>query len=230
MKLVDPYLQDVFQWDAYNWSRALSFWQANSNLDMKNSTAVELGARNGGLSLWLAEHFKNVLCTDLTNPRAEAKILHDKYKRTGIEYAALDVTTLQAQEQYDMVVSKSLLFCFDKVQKEKAIQNIYNSLKWGGEYWFVENLRSTPMHAFLRRNFAPWGKRSNYLDINDLPAALHNFYEVKYFTLGFVGLLGRNEMQRNLLGVIDKYFFEKITTQEMRYVIVGVAKKNFGVD
>ena len=230
MKLVAPYLQDVFQWDAYNWSRALPFWQANSNLDMKNGTAVELGARKGGLSLWLAEHFKNVLCTDLINPQAEAKILHDQYQRTGIEYDSLDVTKMEVREQYDLVVSKSLLYNFDVMAKQKVILNIYNSLKWGGEYWFVENLKGTRMHQFLRR-FVPWGaKQPNYLDVKNLPAALHQFYEVKYFTLGVVGLLGRNEMQRNFLGVFDEHFFEKITTQDMRYIIVGVAKKNYGVD
>jgi len=44
-------LIDIFEWDVENWSKSILFWESNSTNLFPNFKALEIGARNGGLSL-----------------------------------------------------------------------------------------------------------------------------------------------------------------------------------
>jgi nucleoside-diphosphate-sugar epimerase len=44
---------DFIEWDVRNWSVALDFWLAHTTQNFSTCSALELGSRNGGLSLWM---------------------------------------------------------------------------------------------------------------------------------------------------------------------------------
>ena len=46
-------LRDIVQWDVSSWSKALLYWE--NNVDWSRiENGLELGGREGGLSLWLS--------------------------------------------------------------------------------------------------------------------------------------------------------------------------------
>jgi hypothetical protein len=63
-------MTDVCGWDVGTWSRAVRFWESRAPI---RGRALELGARRGGLSLWLAAHGCDVLCSDLWGSQCRAR-------------------------------------------------------------------------------------------------------------------------------------------------------------
>ena len=51
---MDEMIRDILQWDVKSWSKALHYWDNRVNWDTVEN-ALELGAKKGGLSLWLAQ-------------------------------------------------------------------------------------------------------------------------------------------------------------------------------
>jgi hypothetical protein len=45
--------KDIIQWDVKSWSKALSYWDSKVEWN-KIQHSLELGGREGGLSLWFA--------------------------------------------------------------------------------------------------------------------------------------------------------------------------------
>ncbi len=54
-------LEDVFEWDIVNWSVALTFWNKHLQNSLVGARVLEIGARNGGLSLRLALNGADVI-------------------------------------------------------------------------------------------------------------------------------------------------------------------------
>jgi 2-polyprenyl-3-methyl-5-hydroxy-6-metoxy-1,4-benzoquinol methylase len=88
-------IKDIIKWDIINWSNALDFWSTNKDLSNKNFKCLELGGREGGLSLWLAMKGNDVVCSDLDAPQEEAFQIHKKHgcdkrinylTQTGLQY------------------------------------------------------------------------------------------------------------------------------------------------
>lgn len=71
-------INDIVQWDVKSWSRALFMWSSELELSAE-MWALELGGRQGGLSLWLALKSVHVVCSDLTDVRDTASVLHEKH-------------------------------------------------------------------------------------------------------------------------------------------------------
>src|SRR5262245_56122140 len=71
-----PILKDVIEWDVRNWSVALDFWLAHTAQNLLTRSALEIGSRNGGLSLWLALQGARVQATDIGPPTEAALKLH----------------------------------------------------------------------------------------------------------------------------------------------------------
>jgi SAM-dependent methyltransferase len=214
------------EWDVFNWSRALEFWQKTSRLDLDKAVALEIGARNGGLSLWLSTFCNTVYCTDLVNPKQKVKKLHASYNASNILYAGLNALDLNEVDKYDLIVSKSVLGAMVGSDHNRVIDNIYRALKKGGEFWFAENMESTFLHRFARKHLTDWGRYWTYLNLNKLPPSLYKFAELNYTTLGFSAAFGRTNGQRNFLGKLDKYLFEKCTARSQHYIIAGVCRKS----
>jgi SAM-dependent methyltransferase len=222
-------LQDVIQWDIKAWGKALSFWDENVDWS-KVENCLELGGREGGLSLWLAKKGKNVICSDLNDVKHTAQRLHNKYKVTSfIKYEDLDATNLPYENHFDLIIFKSIIGGIAKNKEIKLQQQvfdeIYKSLKPGGKLLFAENLIGSKLHQKLRKKFTKWSNYWRYISIDEIPTFLHRFSNYKINTTGVIGTFGRNEKQRKLLTKIDELTLNKICPNQWKYIVFGVAEK-----
>lgn len=222
-------INDCIEWDVVNWSKALDFWVTLVDLEDKNLKCLELGARSGGISLWLALKGNYVVCSDLHKPGEKAISLHQKYSVSQkITYEAINASAIPYENYFDIVVFKSILGGIGRMENtslmQQVINEIYKSLKPGGKVLFAENLKASIFHQFLRRKITRWGKYWSYLDLNQIEVLFSQF-TVTYNTAGFLGVLGRNEAQRNFLGKIDTLIMDKVMNKQTRYIVYGVATK-----
>jgi SAM-dependent methyltransferase len=223
-------LVDFIEWDLRNWSAALNFWLAHTTQNLGTCSALELGSRNGGLSLWMAVQGARVVSSDVEGPSETAKQLH---KARGvshlIEYEAIDATQIPYASKFDVVLFKSMLGAIGRLGSKQlqaeAIRQMHRSLKPGGELLFAENLVASPAHQFCRRKFIKWGTTWRYVSVAEMREFLSPFSSVHYRTVGFAGAFGRTESHRNLLGLLDQAAFNYLVPATWRYIIVGVAKK-----
>ncbi len=221
---------DFLEWDVRNWSAALEFWLKHTTHRLSGCTALEIGSRNGGLSLWLALQGASVVCTDVNGPTELAKSLH---KSNGvshlIEYRDFDATNSPYHEQFDIIVFKSVLGGIGSRggvdSQQKAISAIHKALKKGGELFFAENLAASPVHKFLRRKFVRWGTNWRYVSISEMKEFLKPFSTVQLSEFGFTGAFGRTETQRNWLGMLDRIILDRLVPDNWNYIMAGVAKK-----
>jgi len=220
-------LKDIIDWDIENWSKALVYWERKIDLENKNFKCLELGGRKGGLTLWLSLKGNQVICSDIENPETEAGPIHKKYN-VNTQYQAIDASNIPYQNYFDVVAFKSILGGISRnnnnALKQKVINEIHKSLKENGVFLFAENMESSFLHKFLRKKFVSWGAEWNYLKVNELENLFSSFKSVDFITIGFLGAFGRSEVQRNLLGKLDR-FIEKFIPKSKRYILIGIAKK-----
>lgn len=219
-----------FEWDTENWSTALEFWTRHTRQNLEGCRALELGARHGGLSLWLAQQGASVVCSDLGGPSAQALKTH---RRTGasarISYESIDATAIPHAGRFDVVVFKSVLGAVGRQggreAQAAAIREMHKAMRPGGELFFAENLAASPLHRYCRRRFVKWGARWRYVTIEDMREFLAPFSEVQLHTVGFLGVFGRTAAQRRLLSTVDRLCLSAVVPPSWRYVIVGLARK-----
>ena len=182
-------ISDIVEWDCVNWSRAINFWDESrlgNFSDMQGKKVLDIGGRNGGLSLYWALKGAEVECTDLhMDGFNRAKELHRKYNiDSQIKYNQLDVLKLAAENKYDVVTFKSVMggvgYDDNYANQEKMIKNIYRALKPGGFCVCVENLIGSCLHMGLRKKFRPWGNRWRYLTVNELKDLFFEFSDRFY--------------------------------------------------
>ncbi len=222
-------MADIIQWDIKSWQEALRFWEENVKWD-KVRNALELGAHRGGLSLWLALKGKEVVCSDIGDPKRYAQPLHNKYKVGDlIDYKAIDATSMPYENCFDLVVFKSIIGGIGirgGLQKQQQVFNqIFKALRPGGYLLFAENLRATAFHMILRRAFMKRGKDWRYVSINEMKTFLKEFSCFIIKTTGFLATLGRNESQRTLLSILDAAVFNRILPDDWKYIAFGIAVK-----
>jgi SAM-dependent methyltransferase len=200
-----PPLHAIFQWEVRSWSRALPLWEAHLPKDRPVS-ALGIGEREGGLSLWLASLGFAVVCSDLRPFPEGTRQLHAAYGLDGtIRYAQADATALPfADASFDVVCFKSVIGALgSKEMQARAISEMHRVLKPGGVLLFAENLHGTPLHGWLRKRFVAWDDYWRYLDPisdRDLFAPFEHLHDR---TTGLIANLGRTEGQRDLLARLD---------------------------
>lgn len=220
--------QKVIEWDIYNWSRAVSFWEDHI-ADRKFTRGLELGSRRGGLSLYFAKNGVPMITSDISDPSSIAGPIH---KEEGVsdlinymEFGALDIPS---DQKFDLIVFKSILGAVCSNGKTEnlapALSRMYDALLPGGVLVFAENLYASPFHNFLRKKFISWSSHWNYLHLSDIIDSLEQFDKVEYQTYGFFACFGRNENQKRILGKLDR-FIEKIIPGKNRYILSVVAFK-----
>lgn len=222
-------LHDVIEWDVVNWSRALDFWRRNASLPPPLS-CLELGARRGGLSLWLALQGHNVVCSDLEDNSSVAGPLHDTYGvGDRITYQAIDATNIPYEDHFDVIAFKSLLggvaWNGDARRQAAALKSMYRALKPGGILLFAENLRGSKLHQLLRKRFVKWNSVWRYVTIEEMRDYLTPFADVRYETTGVTGLCGRSPRTSKLLGRLDGMLLDRVVPPDQRYIIFGTARK-----
>ena len=219
--------KDIINWDIINWSKAIKYWRENITFTNKNYKCLELGANQGGLSLWLALHRNRVVCSDLQNPKYIASAIHEKYTcKSPIQYAAIDATNIPYKNYFDIITFKSILGGISENNqdkfKRKTVNEIHKALKPGGVLLFAENMEATLLHKILRKR---WGQKDwNYMKLNEIADVFSLFKNVNYTTVGFFGCMGRSETQRRILGHIDT-FIEKLLPNRFHYILIGIAVK-----
>jgi len=217
--------KEFIQWDVVNWSRALTFWRMPQS---KSCECLELGARKGGLSLWLALGGHRVVCSDLQSPIDKATPLHRAFGADGsIRYEAIDARHIPYRDHFDIVIFKSLLGGVsreDHTLQQAVIDEIYKCLKPGGTLLFAENLAASNLHRAARRQFVTWGSRWDYLKLTDVQQLLKAYRRVDIRAAGFAGAFGQKEWQRQLLGSVDRWL-DWMIPPTWRYIVFGAAQK-----
>jgi SAM-dependent methyltransferase len=223
------YLSDVLEWDVANWKHALDLWEPY--LPTAESTRVlEIGSRNGGLSLHFAKSGFSVVCSDLHGPTEAAKQLHNHYGLCErIDYADIDACNIDMQDgSFDIVCFKSVLGGIGRNDRsdrqEKAISEVYRILKPGGLLLFAENQIGSRIHQMARKRLVRWGKEWRYLTLDETRDLLSDFGQVRLETYGFFAVFGRTESQRRQLAKFDAAFM-RLIPERWRYIVFGVAFK-----
>ncbi len=199
---------EIIQWDVRSWAPAMNFWM--SNRLHYPGYVLELGAREGAISAWLARYGAYVICSDLHAP-----------KLPGVMCQAINAMDIPYQDEFDVIVFKSMLgACEDQA---RVIHEIHKALKRGGELWFAENVEGSPLHRLFRR-LNPWAKHWNYPNMYEL-LGMMCFFEVEYKTTGFLAAFGRTEWQRDWLARLDEALFNRIVPESWHYIMFGVARK-----
>ena len=229
MNLTTEQINDILKWDIKSWTTALNYWE--SNIEWTNvHKCLELGGREGGLSLWLALKGKQTLCSDLTDTEKTSGQLHRKYNLTSlIKYQNIDATNIPYENHFDIIVFKSILGGIGRNNnleiQQRVIDQTFKALKKGGKLLFAENLIASPLHRELRKRFVNWGDSWRYVSLNEMKTFLKVFSSVDIKATGILATLGRNENQRNILSSVDKLLLNKISPDSWKYISFGIAEK-----
>lgn len=220
-------LADIIEWDVKNWSCGLDFWLGHTQIPLSQSRALDLGSRNGGISLFLAQHCSEVICSDLGGPSEQARSLHRKHGVSArVSYADVDAMSIPYPERhFDVVTFKSVLGALGTIERQRQmIAEIYRVLKPGGELWFAENLVGSPLHMAARRLFVKWGRRWRYVSQTEMVEHCRRFSHAVWRSYGFLGAFGRKEWQRYWLGYFD-CLIDPVVSSRWRYILFGVLRK-----
>ncbi len=221
-------IEDIIQWDVKSWSRSLQFWEREMQWENANN-CLEIGGREGGLSLWLALKGKKVICSDIHFAKDKAESLHEKYGvKDLVNYEDIDATKIPYENFFDLIVFKSVLGSIGQSNKPElqteAVKQMYKALKPGGVLLFAENLIGSPLHQMARKKFIKWGGWL-YVSGEDLKNLLSDFSSVTIKSNGVSAVFGRTEKQKNVLAGIDKAILNPIFPESWHYIAYGIAKK-----
>ncbi len=229
-ELNDPgFVRDVLQWDVAGWRFALDVWR-EVVADPAGAEVLDIGARDGGLSLYFAAKGCRVVCSDYRGPSERARELHRRYGvQDRVYYRAVDAVAIDFPDgSFDIVCFKSVLGSVaggDGLgRQQQAVAEMYRVLRPGGRLLFAENLRASRLHQMFRRCFVAWGQRWRYVALAELEEMLSCFARRRVVTSGFLGTLGRSEGQRRLLHVVD-VLLNPVVPSAWHYVAAGWALK-----
>lgn len=227
-----PTAADYLQWDIFVWSKALTFWtELLEKKNIKTGLALEIGSKDGGLSLYLANEFKfNVICSDINGPSEKAKELHKKFSSdTRIEYKNSNALDLNFEDSsFDLVIFKSVLGSIGKNEnfsnQKKAIDEIHRVLKPNGILLFAENAKASFLHTIFRKIFRKWASYWRYITVEEMNKMLCKFNTHELRTTGFISAFVSSKFLKKIVLPFDS-FLEKITTKNSHYIIYGYAIK-----
>ena len=215
-------LWDICHWDVATWSQAIHFWEEHVNFE--DRYCLELGANQGGLSLWLAQKGCRVLCSDVRDTELRATPLHRSYA-VEVSYRDVSAEAIPYESAFDIVVFKSMLGVLrTKERQRKATTEIHKALKPGGVLLFAENLRASPLHRLLRRRYRRDTATWRYVTVSELRDFLRPFTSVQFRTTGAVAALGATESRRTALAALDRVVLP-IVPPDWRYLVFGIARK-----
>lgn len=222
-------LKSFLQWDVNSWAKALEFWEKQIQFS-EVSTSLELGGREGGLSLWIALNGTSVICSDLSNTEKTASVLHQKFNVAHlINYQDIDASIIPYENYFDLIVFKSIIGGIGRNNnielQQQVFKQIHKALKPGGKLLFAENLIASPLHQAFRKRFVKWGDSWRYVSITELKSFLKDFSSYQINANGVVATFGRSELQRKVLSILDHLIFNRLFPNQWKYIGYGVAIK-----
>ena len=192
-------LHDYLGWDIDTWKHALTYWdKVLAHESLSNKRALELGARDGGLSLYLADKGMDVVCSDLEGP---SQLAHTSFERIGlggqVGFEQIDATCIPYEDNsFSVVIFKSMLggvgmgYGYEGIQL--AMQEMHRVLKPQGLLLFAENQAGSFFHQQARRLFVAWGKTWIYPSLDQFESLLSPFGESDIHTYGFFSCLKKD--------------------------------------
>lgn len=225
----DQLLKDVIQWDVKSWSKAVKYWEKNVDWSTVQH-GLELGGREGGLSLWMALKGVKVVCSDLKEVESTAKPLHDTYAVLDlVSYEDIDASAIPYENHFDVIVFKSIIGGIGRNDnfelQKKVFSEIHKALKPGGKLLFAENLTASSIHKKMRKRYVNWANSWRYLSPNELTECLSPFSSYELKATGVMGTFGRSEGQRSFLSTVDQTVLNHITPKSWKYIGYGIAQK-----
>jgi len=223
-------LSEVVEWDVKNWGRAIGFWEKDIPENLEGKKVLDIGGRNGGLSLYWALKGANVLCSDIDSDGfSKAQKLHEQYGVSeNIRYEVIDVTKMLFHEEFDIITFKSVWGGVGRdghyEKQEIMLENIYNALVPKGRLYFAENLIASPFHQWARKKFIKWGDSWRYISVPEVKKLTGKFSSFDYWCGGVFGCFGRNKELSSFLGNAD-CVFDRFFKPETKYIISGICKK-----
>lgn len=230
MKYNQNVKKDIIEWDITNWWKFIERI-IGSNIVLKDKIVLDLGARNGGLSLFYALNGAKVTCSDLYGPTLQAKQLHRKYKVEGkIEYKKIDATNISKEynEKFDIITFKSVLggiHCLGKNKQQEMVSSIKRCLRPGGLVIFADNMHASDLHQFFRIHFRKYSTKWKYESEQEVMELFADFKLLDHYYCGVFGCFGLNETLKNFLGKLDTIFFERIIPDHWKYIGVFIYQK-----
>ncbi len=226
---------EAIRWDIPTWTRAFTHWENTIAAMVPTPVeALELGATEGGASLFLAGRFgMRSVCSDIGGVSPAADPLHTRFGvRHLMTYADIDATNIAFPDQsFDVVVFKSILGSIGGALGPEtiavAVKEMHRVLRPGGVLLFAENLAATRAHRFLRRRVRKWGTFWHYMKLTELDQHLnHNFRVVSLKTTGFgcVAVPEKFPKLRNAMSRVDSAL-DRVLPKDFRYLAYGHAVK-----
>ncbi len=223
-------MQEIVEWDVAHWSRAFQLWDQELGGDWHGQTALDLGARGGGLSLYLSLRGCKVTYLDL-HPAPEKA--HELFLKHGVserlDFLRASVTDLPlADASVDVVAFKSLLGSVGRAQgwhgQQVAVAEAWRVLRPGGKLLFAENAKASVVHQYCRTRFVPWGNEWRYVSLNEMRMLLKTYDMFQLKTAGIFAAFGRREWQRSMLARLDRVV-NPIFPETSKYLMYGYARK-----
>lgn len=218
--------KDIFQWDVATWARALPLWEkiiSNKGYEL----GLEIGANQGGGSLFLALKGIKVICSDIVDPKLKAENVHSKYGvGNRIDYEIIDGKSIPYSDNFfDVVVFKSVIgYLNNNEDRLKMIMEINRVLKPGGVLIFAENLKGSFIHQLGRRLFIPWGANWTYLSLTEIRRLFDGYSAVNIQTTGFFTAFARNNKYLYKMFLhFDRIF--GLIPAKFKYVAIGYSIK-----
>ena len=195
--------------------------------ELQGLRALEIGARDGGLSLYLAQKGVQVTCSDIDEPAARARELHHQYGLDSlIGYAAIDATAIPFNDDsFDLVIFKSMLGAVGQFKGIPAVDTVINEvrriLKPGGLVLFAENQEGSRFHAWARHRFMPWGSTYYYIPQHEIIRLFSVFTVFEFKTYGFLACVKKDFLP---LAILD-HLICLSKRSKSNYMVYGFAIK-----